>query len=140
MKKAEILGYKEFFGSIRLPGDVKSNVRRDMQTLYRAFRLLAKPIIEDIDDTRREIVGERQEEVNEYVRLEQSGKSVEGMDEVKAIIGDFNAAYARIMGEDVECELPKVSPESIAEAIPYSSKPDMSFAEIDANFEKFYDE
>lgn len=138
MKKAEILGYNDFVGSIRLPADTKADIRRELQGFHRALRRLAKPILEDIDDTRKEIIGDQQDEVNEFVRLEQAGEHPDGMDEVKAAIEDFNAAYAKILDEDVEEEIPKVSPEAIAEAIPFSSRPEMSFAEIDAIFERFY--
>lgn len=135
MKKAEILGYNDFLGTIRLSAEMSPETRRGIRQLHRAFRKLAKPILEDIDDTRAEIIGDKQAEVSEYLK-----KGVKDNPELQTLVDDFDEAYRRILAEDVDCELPKISPEAIYDVIPYSAKPGMPLAEIDANFERFYDE
>lgn len=139
MNKGTLLNIAEYLGGVRLSEIKDAEIRHAAQDFFRGIRRLAKPIIEDIDDTRREIFADRQGEVNKYAALEAAGdkEGMAAMPETKAIVDDFRAAVDRIGRENVEGELPKISPDALSDIL---CDKGLSFGEFEDYFGEFYDE
>lgn len=127
MKKKELLDYADFIGRLRISAKTGKEARHAVQGFCRDLRKIAKPIINDIEETRLEIIGERQDDVNRWAELEieaqkpetmaEAKNKMDAMPDVRVIVEDIRAAYNRILEEQVEAPLPVVDPELLLDAI-----------------------
>lgn len=139
MKKAQLLDISTYIGSLKLSELTNDNTRHAMRDFYRALRKIANPIFEDIEDTKREIFGEKQGEVNRWAELDEMGtpeakKEMEGMPEIKRLVDDFRLSYAKIANEDVQDAIPKIEYDVLIDAL---SDRDVSLEDIDRAFGDF---
>jgi len=134
MTKAELKVYTDYFGQLPL-GNVKDQeVRLSIVKLYCELSKLLKPVTDEIELLRTTIVGEKQDEVNEYVLLKERGDEdsvleAEGMTDCVRIEKDFQEATRRLYEEELPegTVLPKIPLATLYDALLDCGFPKLSF-------------
>lgn len=142
MNKGTLLNIAEYLGSVKTSEIKDAESRHAIQGFFRSLRKIAKPILGDIDDTRREIFSGHEEDIIRWDALERAGtdeakKEMASMTETKVIVDDFRLIVDRIASEEVTDDLPKIDPSVLLDAV--SSK-GMSFSEFEDVFGEFFNE
>lgn len=153
MKKLELKSLAEYFGNFLPAGKIKD--RETRIAIVRLYGSLAKAnmgVIDEIEATRKGLVGDKQEEINEYAKwLAKSGdpklseeqrkeakEKAESMSDCVRIDKDFAEATSKILAEEINPELKKVSLETMFDALADCGfprfNPEMSISEVQTIF------
>ena len=132
MKKLEIRMLAEFFGA-QLPASKIKNreVCIDIVRLYGSLAKANKEIGEEMEDLRKNLVGDKEEELKKYSDLLQKAndekldekerkkakKEADAMTECVKIDQDFREAANKLFEEDSDADIKKVSLETLYEAL-----------------------
>ena len=143
MKKVELKSLAEYFGG-RLPaGRIKDrDTRIAIVRLYGSLVVANKATIDEIEEVRKGLVGDREKDIQKWASMMQKAadekaseaerkaakEQADAMTDCVQIDKDYQEAVAKLLGEDVEPELRKVSLEQMFEALA-----DCGFPNLDPN-------
>ena len=132
MKKIEIKSLTEYFGNFLPVGKIQNReTRLAIVMLYGSLCKANKDIAEELESTRKALVGDKEEEIQKYAALiqksldtrleekerEKARKEAEKMEDCVKIDKDFSLAQQRIFNEDMDVQVKKVSLEMLYDAL-----------------------
>ena len=124
MKKSELKVFTDYFGQLPLSKVKDQETRLAIVKLYCELSKLLKPVTDEIEILRNTIVGDKQNDVNQYVLLREKGdeesmKKADEMVDCIQIEKDFREAtrrvYEEVLPDDVK--IPKVQLGVLYEAL-----------------------
>lgn len=132
MKKFELHNLSIFLGN-ELPANkiVDRDTRIAIVRLYGSIALAYKGVADEIEETRKALVGDKQAEIEQYSKLmlssmdktlseterKEAKEKAEAMSECAKIDADFNKALEAINNEEIDPEIKKVPLEVLYEAL-----------------------
>ena len=143
MKKVELKSLAEYFGG-RLPAGkiADRDTRLAVVRLYGSLAVAYKGVMDEIEEIRKAIVGDKDADIRKWAALVQKAEDekakpaerkkaraeADAMTECVRINKDYQEAVGKLLAEDIEPELRKVSLEQMFEALA-----DCGFPNLDPN-------
>ena len=141
MKKIELKSLAEYFGSKLPAGRIKDrDVRLAIVRLYGSLAVANKGTMDEIEEIRKAIVGDKETDIRKWAGLIQKAdddklsdavraaakSEAEAMTECVQIDKDYREAVEKLLAENIEPELKKVSLEQMIEALSDCGFPNIS--------------
>lgn len=130
MKKSQLKTYTEYFGGRLQVGKIADKeTRMEMVMLFASLHKAYKPVADEIEDVRKSLVEGHESEIAKYASLlnydsslseEENAKRREeaaSMSECVRIESDFKEASDKILAEEVDSKVRKVSLATMYEAL-----------------------
>ena len=143
MKKVELKSLAEYFGG-RLPAGriADRETRIAIVRLYGTLAVANKGVMDEIEEVRKGLVGDKEADIRKWAGLMQKAADekakpadrkkaraeADAMTECVRIDKDYQEAVSKLLAEDIEPELKKVSLEQMFEALT-----DCGFPNLDPN-------
>ena len=132
MKKFELKNLTEYFGDFLPAGKINNRETRiAIVLLYSSLRKKNKEVLEEIEENRKNLVGDKEQEAAEYSRLLQMSmnpnltqeerdefkKKADSMTDCVKLDQDFSDIVQKIFNEDIDVEVKKIPLELLYDAL-----------------------
>ena len=133
MKKSELKILSDYFGELPMGSIKDSDIRRAVIKFYCQLAALYKPIAEEMETMRTSVIGDKQQDVITYLKLQQAGdeesiKKANEMEDCVRIESDFKVMSHEILNQNLpdDTELPKIPLDVLYEALADCGFPKLS--------------